>query len=121
MIVEFEIGYGFGLLALQRVRASVLVATETVGIDQLQHPDLLVFKVQPRIGQACDALAAQMTGEAGKFFPDIGMGDVGGWITVDAGQRIEVVSPARCDAGRVLQPVLVQGLEIGNIAATQEG
>jgi hypothetical protein len=78
VIVEFEIGYGFRLLALQRVRAGVLVATETVGIDQLQHPDLLVFKVQSRIGQACDALAAQMTGEAGKLFPDIGMGNVGG-------------------------------------------
>jgi hypothetical protein len=49
------------------------------------------------------------------------MGDVGGWITVDAGQRIEVVTPARCDAGRILEPGLVKGFEIGNIAATQEG
>ena len=82
VIIQFEFGYGFWLLALQRVRVGVLVATETVGIDQLQYPDLLVFELQPRIGQARDALAAQMTGEAGKLFPDIGMGNVGGRVAV---------------------------------------
>ena len=58
---------------LQRVDVGDLVAAETVGIDQLQHPDLLALMRQAGAGHARNAVAAQTSGEMAELGLDSGV------------------------------------------------
>ena len=121
MKIQRQLGDRPGVETLQGVGACMLVTAEAVGIDQLQHPDLPAL-----MGQACtrhtgNAVAAQPARQPAELGPYAGMGEIRPDLAVDRGQGAEIVTPVRRDRIRILQPGFVERLEVGNIAAIQQG
>ena len=104
----------------ERVETGDLVCAKTIGIDQLQHLDLLVRGV----GRLRGAFAgrnrrrARMVRQTAEFLAYAGMGDVLRH-TVDARQTFEIISPGRCHRGGILQILLVEIFEVSGVTVRQ--
>ena len=113
-----QIGRARAWIQVQRVEVGRQVTTKPIGVDQLQYPGLLVGQVGVQavaIASATKTMDLTQLQKLGDHRPV-------GLIVGDAPpHRVEGLPPLRVDAVRILQPVLVQGLDERRITAIEGG
>jgi hypothetical protein len=121
VVAQFQFRDRGRIIALQGIGAGVTVTQESVGIDQLQYPYLVLLVRQTYPGQAGDTVTTETAGQAAEFVANFRMRQVHGNVVIDLWEVFEVVAPLRRHVLGVVQPGLVQSLEVGHVAAGRQG
>jgi hypothetical protein len=104
--------------ALERIELRPAIAEEAVGVDQLQHLDLLAVGS----GGTRRSLQRAFLGALGKGGDDRIVGHVGPAVvagTRQGSQLVEIVAPGRLDRRRVGEVGIVERLDVRRIRAEQ--
>ena len=117
---RLELGNRRALAALERVNLRPAVAQEAIGIDHLQHFDLLaVWR-----GRMRGRLQGPLFGALGKRGNDRIVGHIRPGIVARARQDrqlVEIIPPGGLDRGRIGEISVVQLFDIRRIRAKQIG
>ena len=117
VVARIKLGDGRRLAQAERIEPRRLVAAIAPGIDELQHPDLLVCRLDRRHHHSGGRGPGLMR-QAAEFLAHLGMNDIP-FHAIDARQLLEVIAPGGSHGGRIAQKLFVQLLEIGGIAVGQ--
>ncbi len=98
---------------LERIELRPARTENAVGIDQLEHRNLLLAIAA---GSLRHRTETAVPGQFGKGGDHRRVGDVAGDITRHLGQAVEIVTPFRGDGGRILEIVLVELFDEWRIA-----
>ena len=109
------------LLALQRIELRPAVAQEAVGIDQLQHLDLLFGILLAGAGRCRQGALLGALREGGNHRRVRHIGRRGVADARQGAQLVEIIAPGRLDRRRVVQVALVEFLDERRIGTEQVG
>jgi hypothetical protein len=115
---RIELLDGRPLGAFERIELGPAVAEEAIGIDELQHGDLLLVRAGAR-GRGAQRAELGTLGEGGdhRGVGDVAAGGAAGQVL----QPVEIIAPDLGNRGRVLEIGLVELLDEGRIGAEKIG